>query len=979
MMHGLQILFLSAIFFAAALASAQTSNLETEQIHSGRNARGERVYVLLYKESRLWHLEEIVQHADGWQDLISRKYFNSREEALQAQTTVQARYTQLQTLPLMAEPSVEMVLQGGSLWPTTETWSWDWEKKYGEWLKQNMNADFFKKHQVATDCADVAYAARWIFARIHGLPVANRLSGSSTLLTNQSLRPEWKNLPTAKNWYEDKRFRAALNYLLNMTYTHTLMRDSYPIAINADNFLAGAHFLNLHERSGHTQLVHRVDLGEGALIPFLIVQSTVPRKVREVNESLFWGTEPVQKNMSGFLRILWPKIRDGVYSIDRPENMPGYSLEQYAPDFIRAKDRAYSLEVMLRLKPNLDFVAILKGGFHNLREMLKIRQGLVEEGFKQCPSRSCKPDSSLYDDWSTPSRDKQIGLLMLQLKMISAMPFPGDISRDIRAAFKQEMETVILQLDGVDFTMNQAFFVWDNQTFSSDPNDEPGLRWSLAPEFMAKSFETTLKRNWEERKSKVTVEGDNIMRAQFIISKGYCLVFSEAQCTRLKAELQNPLELSGQKRSLEAWLEFTLWLNSDLRQSRENQWGGLRAKSKYYVPAGKLKKFLVAGSGFTYIESAEGPKKVGFVDSQGFQEMVLPAGFTWEQFDQKNSVAWAQASHQLLRYDFKTKTQQVVDLPVGEEFKILHLEGNVLKLATSQEILNIRVENAAAVVLWRGPAENARFLRGSILAGQQNSQWQFFDFSKDQPQVLPVPLDLSSSVIFNLNSRHVGFTAASKFWVLEKSTGMLTDITHVGAFLKWSEGFSEVLVMNPLEKNAIYLRSLDDKFQVVKEQKVADFGTFIGDYFLTFDGGVRTLFAFKGEKFLEVPLLKDEEKYAYIGDNIVSTLLKGGEGKQRLRRTDGSKTFYTGKVSFMGSGIQSEKDPMVFWSGNYDNFQDIHLKSLKDPMGPALMNGQFIAFSSLQMVEPEGAKAQISIEKGILMEYQGFRFWVDFP
>jgi hypothetical protein len=29
------------------------------------------------------------------------------------------------------------------------------------------------------------------------LPAANRLSGSGALMTNQSMRPEWQNLPTA--------------------------------------------------------------------------------------------------------------------------------------------------------------------------------------------------------------------------------------------------------------------------------------------------------------------------------------------------------------------------------------------------------------------------------------------------------------------------------------------------------------------------------------------------------------------------------------------------------------------------------------------------------------------------------------------------------------------------------------------------------------------------------------------------------------
>ena len=47
------------------------------------------------------------------------------------------------------------------------------------------------------------------------------------MLTHETYRASWARLPKDPDWTKDKRFRAVLDNLLNTTYTHTLMRDSY--------------------------------------------------------------------------------------------------------------------------------------------------------------------------------------------------------------------------------------------------------------------------------------------------------------------------------------------------------------------------------------------------------------------------------------------------------------------------------------------------------------------------------------------------------------------------------------------------------------------------------------------------------------------------------------------------------------------------------------------------------------------------------
>jgi hypothetical protein len=76
-------------------------------------------------------------------------------------------------------------------WDDEEVWSDAWEEKFTEWVKKEFTLDYFKKYNFATDCADVAVALRWIFARRFKLPIGIHLSGSGILFTHESMKDEW--------------------------------------------------------------------------------------------------------------------------------------------------------------------------------------------------------------------------------------------------------------------------------------------------------------------------------------------------------------------------------------------------------------------------------------------------------------------------------------------------------------------------------------------------------------------------------------------------------------------------------------------------------------------------------------------------------------------------------------------------------------------------------------------------------------------
>lgn len=970
-MLRLSLLSIASLFLFLS-AHAQT---DTENILAGTNARGEKVYLVRYAENRVWHVDEVVQHADGWPDLVSRKYFQRRDQAEVAQVQLQAKLQQVQSInPLMRNESAEMVLQGGSLWATTQSWNWDWEKKYAQWLTDNMDSGYFKKYGVATDCADVAYASRWIFARINGLPVANHLSGANTLMTNQSMRPEWANLPTAKNWYEDKRFKAALNYLLNLTYTHSLMRDSYPVAITPANFLPGIHHLDLREASGHTQLVHRVDISDQGLVPFQIIQSTTPRKVRELNESLFWGSELAKKGTNGFLRILWPKVKNGTYTLEKPENMPGYSLEQYDPGFLRDDKTANCVEVMLRLKPTLNFVNVLKSGFQNLKDMFQARIGVVEEGYRQCPKRSCAPDGSTYDAWSTPSRDKHIKDLMVQLTELNMMSLPTQTKTEMKLVTKQAMASTAVQFDGDDYTLQALYYAWTYGLFSSDPNDEPGLRWGITPEFFAQRLQKNLVKLLGERKTLISSLNDNILKTDFLIAQNYCGAVSDQQCLRFKSqELVKPLSILGQSKPLEAWLEQSLWLNSDPKQTPANQWGALRGQSKFQALPANLEHFDVSAGGIGYLKQKDGQVRIGPMGANGIEDQALPAGFQWTSFQLKEAIAWAAAPGKILSYDFSTQVQVVYTTPFAETAEILLFTPGGVVAKTPTAVWSLQFAGTALNSVWQEGLSSIAIPNDHLIVGQQGGHWSIYDFTAAQPQVYQSPQELTEFYLFKETSKVLGLYADQKSFFIEKGTGKVTDVSHLEGFLIWSDDLQTAI----LWKNSpmgIYASTLDSQFQVKDSRKIGDYGTTQDDFILAFSfTQPGKLYKMQNNRVEEVPLRVDEEGIADLSNSYIVTGIKGMKDRFRVRKLDSSQALLEGR-RFMLLGNQKDMR-WIFTEGSDES--NVSLIDLKNPKAPALMTGEFFKYSGLARGTSSGEIG--SIQRGVVLKYQGFRFWVEFP
>jgi len=70
---------------------------------------------------------------------------------------------------LLSTPSFSQTMHESSqqVWTVGDRrWSVEEEIRYGKWVEENIIEDFFIRHKIPIDCADVPYAVRWIYARI---------------------------------------------------------------------------------------------------------------------------------------------------------------------------------------------------------------------------------------------------------------------------------------------------------------------------------------------------------------------------------------------------------------------------------------------------------------------------------------------------------------------------------------------------------------------------------------------------------------------------------------------------------------------------------------------------------------------------------------------------------------------------------------------------------------------------------------------
>jgi len=345
-------------------------------------------------------------------------------------------------------------------------WTLEREIEYEEWVDANMTEDFFIRHKIPVDCADVPYATRWIYARIAHLPAA-ATTKDGKLIGHWSMN--WKHLPTHPVWHKDRRFRAALQHMLVETTTRTLPLDTYPIRIDSHSVTPGTAFFITESHSG---IVGHVSLDGSYAHPLQTWEATVPAKMQKMSQKSFMAPRPESTVHSGLVKFRWPILKDGHWQYLPAGLHLFYSDEQYSSAFYEGY-ADYIDAVARRIDPTEydpweKMLKVLSTTTHFVQDRIPI----VQAGYKRCQKGRCPEGSDLWEIYSTPGRDGMIVLLMDHLtQIIESNGFD-------REAVKETMEEIDFPISK-DLSISFYFLFQNYLWLSPRPEDSLEARWGL--------------------------------------------------------------------------------------------------------------------------------------------------------------------------------------------------------------------------------------------------------------------------------------------------------------------------------------------------------------------------------------------------------------------------------------------------------------------------------------------------------------------
>ncbi len=831
-----------------------------------------KTHLQVRSEESQWIVEEIGTATDGWPEVLERKYYPSQELAQQELLKLQKKSPVSSLTTLSLQPQMAT----GALWITTNQWSDEWENKYAAWIENEVSVDFFVENNIATDCADVAYSLRWVFSRIHGLPAANILGGSNVLMTNETVRSAWAKLPTAAKWTDDKRFRAALNYLLGLTYTHTLWDDSFPVALNRDALKSGSYNLNLHDSSGHTQVIHW--LGANSGLPFLTLNSTVPRKVRQLMDSLLFADFP-KKNETAILRFRWAVKNSSRISLLKASAMPGFSEEQYS----FKSDKDFTIALFDKLGVPSEPESISEYLAKDIFELFTARIDIVKEGFAKCQKIDCKPGSAGYENWSTPSRDSRIS---------------GKISTYENLPVKEGStwaDKVVLDLEGTGWPLKSLIWNWKNSVYSSDPRDTVEARWSGGlhswkdqqfqflrsklserEKFLTRSESACRNKNcaygttlWEQHSSD-KIDSELRDRMAYIKAGASQLPKDVVRLLQNSAD-ENLYSLRGQAWTLGDFLLRSPQMSSNPKASFENQWG-LQQK----VFAVDFPSSWATALGDRWILAASSNSVV--MDTQTGQSVDID-GKVVGLFSGRPWVAVIVAG-ELKVFDLESQAFKPATLPWASTAKAVMAKENYFAYFDGQETRVLQLNEQSQQ--W-DLKETLAGKWSAVSSGLWLAKKAVGLYSVADHKLFPVSLETDEYNFFLADSYYFFGARLHPLIAIEKGTDKLI-VTKTSGHLLWaSKNFTHAVLMS---KNGTQNFSVSKNLEFTSAEKLGDFCNNPGlSYIQCFSmrGGQMTFFSLDSDRVTPIRVPEGtrsiNKNYFVAGTREEATLIERSTGR----------------------------------------------------------------------------------------------------
>src|SRR3989339_325791 len=630
-----KISLLFTFFLSITLWAAPASTSPIKLYHS---QKGVNEYLLAYPVKSKWALEIFQQNEGALQNRVVEKFFNTKAHLL---NHIEKNYSHFSpSKKKLAFKGVSTELIGRKIWEIKNNWNADWEQKYAAWIRENLTTTFLEENKIATDCADVAVVLRWIFARINFLPMANTLSGSGVLFSNESFKKEWGGLSKAPTWQQDALFIKALNYVADNSYTHSVVADSYPVKISADSLLPGVFHIALTYESGHTRMIGRVFLDSDTEVPIQFFESTVPREVRALSHTMFLDGQSVPSvSEGGFIQFRWAEKKDGKMVLRKSTSMPNYSLEQYTPEFMEGETN-FALAIYKRIAPLFNPEVAIEKGLEDIKEQIKRRIEIVREGYRICQKEDCSPGTANWENWSTPSRDARILEKYYEIETLVSLFDNYDLWRKL-------LEEAIFDIEGISRSLSLIITFRQIEIDSSDPRVSIGQRWALYPADVAQNLETEILPIHQKRKlliekqeqvgactQKRCLPLDKLwndynsfeLDGQITNVPGriaqYCSYVEETACNELTKEMKN-LFVEGVR--LDDYIKNAIWFISDPNYAHNLRWGKQAQSLRHKVLPTQLSSLFVSKYGFAIYDGitfSNLPSGESVENIEGTQELI---------------------------------------------------------------------------------------------------------------------------------------------------------------------------------------------------------------------------------------------------------------------------------------------------------------------------------------------------------------------
>jgi hypothetical protein len=359
------------------------------------------------------------------------------------------------------------------LWvPIKNAWEQSDEDAYSAWFAE-QTTDFNQDTGLLADCADTGLLFRWVYARQNLLPIANTLTGSGKLFGHFSSNAAWDALPTNADWKQDERFKAAMRYLFNNTYTRTVVSDIYPTVISPAYVRPGSMFMIIRPTDGHTQTIHEVNPNYGIFT--------------------LWGNEPASESVFESALLIeiqnkmtigmWRQVRQvtssagTTWELTPANQMPGYSTAQFTQVFNSNGEMNDWLNSQLGVQESDSArLQVLERAFE---QGLQTRLLMTAESIPFCVVNPCSTTSANYDNYSTFARDAK--LISEQQEIAGLIAKMGPDSSDVNN-FEQNVgaEGEVIKGSGLTYLR----LVTDPTLLpklNSDPRFPYEARWGITP------------------------------------------------------------------------------------------------------------------------------------------------------------------------------------------------------------------------------------------------------------------------------------------------------------------------------------------------------------------------------------------------------------------------------------------------------------------------------------------------------------------